>query len=177
MTDQQRATAIRLYGNPDVETPALERLAARGVTYEYAFTPHPRCVPARAAFWTGRWPHCTGVRDNETPLPVGEADFATALTSAGYVAGLFGKNHVFRADQLDRFATIVEAGHGGPAPRGGTLVRATPIGPNGLPHGWSVEAARPRFGAGCATHPVDAATTKLVADHADAFIRQRANDG
>ena len=54
MTDQQKATAIDLYGGP-VRTPNLGRLAADGLLYEHAFTPHPLCVPARVSFWTGRW--------------------------------------------------------------------------------------------------------------------------
>ena len=46
----------------DVRTPALERLASRGILYRHAYTAHPLCVPSRAAFWTGRYPHTTGVR-------------------------------------------------------------------------------------------------------------------
>src|SRR5687767_14708164 len=70
MTDQQQATSLGLYGNPDVRTPHLARLAAGGLLYRRAFTAHPLCVPSRASFWTGRWPHSTGVRTNEIPLPV-----------------------------------------------------------------------------------------------------------
>ncbi|MGE3910170.1 MAG: sulfatase-like hydrolase/transferase, partial [Chloroflexota bacterium] len=84
MTDQQMATSLGLYGNPDVRTPALERLAARGLLYQQAHTAHPLCVPSRAAFWTGRYPHSTGVRTNEIPLPTSEVDWATLLLDQGY---------------------------------------------------------------------------------------------
>ena len=47
MTDQQRATASHLYGNTFCQTPSMEHLAADGVLFENAITPHPLCVPAR----------------------------------------------------------------------------------------------------------------------------------
>ena len=68
MTDQQKATAIDVYGGP-VRTPQHARLAETGILYEHAFTPHPLCVPARVSMWTGRYPHSTGGRTNETSMP------------------------------------------------------------------------------------------------------------
>src|SRR5688500_13581154 len=100
MTDQQRASAIRMYGNPDVPTPSLERLAARGVRFEQCYTPHPLCVPARVSFWTGRYPHETGSRTNETPMPAGADHFARRLKEAGYRLGLVGKNHCFQGEDM-----------------------------------------------------------------------------
>src|SRR3954471_21581938 len=164
MTDQQKATSLGLYGNPDVRTPALERLAGAGLLYQHAFTAHPLCVPSRAAFWTGRWPHSTGVRTNEIPLPTAEVDWASLLLGRGYVAGLFGKNHVFRDDQLDRFNTVWEAGHGGPVPRGGPPVRAPPPRQNAMPHGWASGHHAPRYGSRRLTEPPETATTALLAD-------------
>lgn len=177
MTDQQKATSLGLYGNPDVRTPALEQLARRGTLYRHAFSAHPLCVPSRASFFTGRWPHSTGVRTNEIPLPEREIDWATLLLERGYVGGLFGKNHVFRADQLDRFAAVWEAGHGGPVERGGTLVRATPLGPDGMPHGWAKGQQGRKYSFGVVDRPADECTTALVADQAIKFLRERARPG
>jgi hypothetical protein len=99
LTDQQKATAIDLYGGP-VRTPQLGRLAADGILYEQAFTPHPLCVPARVSMWTGRYPHSHGARTNEIPMPRAEThrplvqqpgnleaagDMALAATMAGVV--------------------------------------------------------------------------------------------
>ncbi|HEV2125730.1 MAG TPA: sulfatase-like hydrolase/transferase, partial [Chloroflexota bacterium] len=114
MTDQQKATSLGLYGNPDVRTPALERLAASGVLYRWAFTPHPLCVPARVSFWTGRFPHSTGSRSNETPMREGEEHAARVLHQAGYTLALIGKNHCFGATDLALFAHTAFAGHTGP---------------------------------------------------------------
>lgn len=175
MTDQQQATSLGLYGNPDVRTPALERLAARGLLYRHAYTAHPLCVPSRAAFWTGRWPHSTGVRTNEIPLPTSEADWASLMLDRGYTAGLFGKNHVFRMDQLDRFAAVWEAGHGGPVARGGTLVRATPLQRNAMPHGWASGNHAPRYGTRTLDEPPEASTTAQLADQCISFLHARAD--
>jgi len=84
MTDEQKATAIDLYGGP-VRAPNLARLAAGGIVYEHAFTPHPLCVPARVSLWTGRWPHNHGARTNEIPMPAGETHLAAVLHGAGYL--------------------------------------------------------------------------------------------
>jgi arylsulfatase A-like enzyme len=151
-------------------------LAGEGLLYRHAFTAHPLCVPSRAAFWTGRWPHSTGVRTNEIPLPAAEVDWASLLLGRGYVAGLFGKNHVFRDDQLDRFDTVWEAGHGGPVPRGGTLIRATPLRQNAMPHGWASGDHAPRYGSRRLTEPPETATTALLADQCIDFVRARAQD-
>ncbi|MFN8637305.1 MAG: sulfatase-like hydrolase/transferase [Chloroflexota bacterium] len=177
MTDQQMATSLGLYGNPDVRTPALERLAARGTMYRHAYTAHPLCVPSRAAFWTGRWPHSTGVRTNEIPLPTSEIDWASLLLERGYAASLFGKNHVFRADQLERFGTVWEAGHGGPVARGGTLVRNAPLRPDAMPQGWASGQHAARYDTRTLDSPPEQSTTALLADQCIQEMEARAADG
>jgi arylsulfatase A-like enzyme len=114
MTDQQRANAIRMYGNPDVPTPSLERLAARGIRYESCYTPHPLCVPARVSFWTGRYSHQHGARTNEIPMPPGERHFARILADAGYRLALFGKDHCFQPPDHALFDERYVFAHQGP---------------------------------------------------------------
>ncbi len=176
MTDQQQATSLGLYGNVDVRTPALERLAANGILYRQAYTAHPLCVPSRAAFWTGRWPHSTGVRTNEIPLPTSEIDWATLLLDRGYSAALFGKNHVFRGEQLERFAAVWEAGHGGPVARGGTRVRSTPLPKNAMPQGWASGTHAPRYATATLDNTPDDSTTALLAGQCIDFLTARADD-
>jgi arylsulfatase A-like enzyme len=126
MTDQQKATASALYGGP-VRTPHLARIAAEGVLYERAYTPHPLCVPARVSLWTGRWPHAHGARTNETPMPRAETHFARVLHEHGYVLGHFGKNHCFTPEDFDAcFDRVFEAGHGDAIGPGITSVRSAP---------------------------------------------------
>jgi arylsulfatase A-like enzyme len=93
MADQQKATALPLYGNPDVRTPHLDALAARGVWARQAFVTHPFCHPSRCALVTGRYPHATGVRWNGRHLPAQEVTLGDLLREAGYATGVAGHFH------------------------------------------------------------------------------------
>ncbi len=93
LADQQKATSLGLYGNADVETPALEALAQRGVVFENYFTPHPFCLPARCILMTGRYAHAIGVRGNGYTLPHYEVTLAERLRGAGYQTGAVGHFH------------------------------------------------------------------------------------
>ena len=51
-----------LYGHTKLyETPNIERLAARGMTFTRAYTPNPLCSPTRASILTGLHPARTGL--------------------------------------------------------------------------------------------------------------------
>ena len=52
--------------NPQVITPNIDRLAARGVSFTRAYTASPVCNPSRTAFLTGMRPSTTGVYGNAT---------------------------------------------------------------------------------------------------------------
>ncbi len=99
MVDQMKATASHLWGSRFCRTPALEALASRGVLFDQAFTPHPLCVPARVAMWTSRWPHQTGSRLNETPMPDGAMHAIRLWKENGFNTALIGKNHCFASPE------------------------------------------------------------------------------
>ena len=50
-----------LQGHPQVKTPAMDRLAARGTTFANAHTQSPLCNPSRTSLMTGMRPSTTGV--------------------------------------------------------------------------------------------------------------------
>jgi len=56
-----------LGGHPDVKTPNLDRLAARGVIFTNAHCAAPVCNPSRAALLTGVRPSTSGVYNNAQP--------------------------------------------------------------------------------------------------------------
>jgi arylsulfatase A-like enzyme len=165
MTDQQKATSLGLYGNPDVRTPHVERLAAGGVTFEQAYTPHPLCVPARVSFWTGRWPHQHGSRTNQLPLEVGMDNYLTRLDEAGYTLGLIGKNHCFQPPDLERFDVVYQAMHRGPLDTEGDPAIAA-----AKEFFCRPDLDRPRTAAHVHPGPPEVCTTGLLAQRATRFI-------
>ncbi len=50
-----------LHGHPQVKTPNMDRLAARGLTFLNAETQSPLCNPSRTALMTGMRPSTTGI--------------------------------------------------------------------------------------------------------------------
>ncbi len=56
-----------LGGHPDVKTPSLDRLAARGVLFTNAHCSAPACNPSRASLMTGILPSTSGVYHNPNP--------------------------------------------------------------------------------------------------------------
>ncbi|MFJ9173375.1 sulfatase [Streptomyces sp. NPDC102360] len=87
------------YGVPTVRTPALDALAADGVRLANAFCTAPQCSPSRAALFTGRYPHSTGVMGlthHRWDLYEGERHLAELLRAAGYRTDLIGIHHESR---------------------------------------------------------------------------------
>jgi len=53
MSDEHTRSVMGAYGNQQVQTPTLDKLAANGVRFDNAYTPSPICISARASFATG----------------------------------------------------------------------------------------------------------------------------
>ena len=48
LTDQLRRTGLGCYGNPDVQTPVLDRLCRDGLRFNHSVSVCPVCAPCRA---------------------------------------------------------------------------------------------------------------------------------
>ena len=82
------------FGNPQVRTPNLDRLASRGVRFTRAYAQFPLCSPSRVSMLSGLRPDSTGVHDLQTDFRTGHPDFVTLpqmFRRAGYVSARVGK--------------------------------------------------------------------------------------
>jgi len=101
VTDQQRADHLGCYGNPIVQTPNLNALAARGTRFDRFYVAHPVCMPNRSTLMTGRLPSLHKVRFNGIPLDRNATTFVDILRADGYRTGLIGKSHLQNFTGMD----------------------------------------------------------------------------
>jgi arylsulfatase A-like enzyme len=95
ITDQQHRDTIAARGCPHVRTPALDRLAGRGVTFIESHSPNPLCSPARSALLTGRTSSETGVYQNGRRIRPDIPNLGQWLAArAGYESVYAGKWHL-----------------------------------------------------------------------------------
>ncbi len=109
LTDDLGWTALSSYGNKDVATPNLDRLAAEGMRFTDAYA-EAVCSPTRAAFFSGQYGARTDlfkiINKQDPPhaymkppaallnMPPETASIATTMRKAGYATGLAGKWHI-----------------------------------------------------------------------------------
>jgi arylsulfatase A-like enzyme/Flp pilus assembly protein TadD len=87
--DTLRADALGCYGGP-AATPALDRLAAEGVRFDFAHAHAVVTLPSHASIRTGQYPFRHGLRDNSGyRLPPSARTAATMLKQAGYATAAF----------------------------------------------------------------------------------------
>lgn len=113
LTDDQGAWAMGNAGNPDADTPGMDRLAAEGAKFANFFVTTPVCSPSRAGLLTSRYgsevgitdwisPRATDTRASEADLGLDPAfpTWVAALRDVGYHTGLVGKWHQGTRDQF-----------------------------------------------------------------------------
>ncbi|MCX7522418.1 choline-sulfatase [Microbacterium sp. STN6] len=103
MADQVVPFLTSPYGDRVAKTPAMQRLADEGVTFEAAYTAAPLCSPSRAALVAGRYPSSMGCFDNASVFPADQPCLAHYLAAAGYDTLASGKMHFVGPDQLHGF--------------------------------------------------------------------------
>ncbi|MDG2167159.1 MAG: arylsulfatase [Opitutales bacterium] len=96
LTDDQDFYDLGFQGNPEVDTPNLDQLAAESLEMG-RFYVSSLCSPTRASLLTGRSHQRTGILHTSrgaTRLADDETTIAELLSSAGYRTGIFGKWHL-----------------------------------------------------------------------------------
>ncbi len=92
--DQWRADACGYFGNEDVKTPNLDRLAEVSVNVENAVAGCPVCSPYRASLLTGQYPLTHGVFENDVLLNPTTYSLGKVFKEAGYDTAYIGKWHL-----------------------------------------------------------------------------------
>lgn len=93
--DQLRRSALGCYGDPNVNTPNIDRLAREGVKFEHAYSVYPVCVPARFSMLTGKYPHTRLIPRIEWRMSPCEHTIAHEMNEAGYETCYIGKWHLY----------------------------------------------------------------------------------
>ncbi|MES1928921.1 N-acetylgalactosamine 6-sulfate sulfatase [Salinisphaera dokdonensis CL-ES53] len=105
VADNQSAGLLGSYGNPDILTPHIDRLATQGTRFTRVFAANGMCSPTRATLLTGLMPDQHGLHDwlndaQMTTLPPdwsAVSEFRTVpytLKQKGYRTAMIGKWHI-----------------------------------------------------------------------------------
>jgi len=92
--DQWRAQALGYAGNPDVQTPNIDRLEKQSINFENAVSTCSVCSPYRASLLTGQYPLTHGMFLNDLHLNDQAVTIAEVYRDAGYKTAYIGKWHL-----------------------------------------------------------------------------------
>jgi arylsulfatase A-like enzyme len=102
MADDMGYADVSCYGRPDLQTPNIDGIAARGVRFLQGYANSAVCSATRTALITGRYQYRLRI-GLEEPLPAGQAEIGlppehptlpSLLKKAGYGTTLIGKWHL-----------------------------------------------------------------------------------
>lgn len=91
LSDDLSAADLPIYGGNNIKTPALDKLAKAGITFNWAFVASPSCAPSRAALLTGLMPARNGAEENHSSPRKDILRLPRVLSLLGYQTAAFGK--------------------------------------------------------------------------------------
>ena len=93
IADDLNKDSVGVYGNKDVKTPNIDRLASQGMRFNMAYTSTAMCAPTRQQMYTGLYPVRSGAYPNHSKVKPGTKSLVHYLKALGYRVGLSGKRH------------------------------------------------------------------------------------
>lgn len=97
ITSEDHGPHLSCYGDPNVRTPHLDRLAGQGIRFTNAYVTYSVCSPSRASLLTGLYAHQNGqmgLATHKFAMFRSWPNIASLLRKAGYRTGIIGKLHV-----------------------------------------------------------------------------------
>ncbi|MCF7848659.1 MAG: sulfatase [Kiritimatiellales bacterium] len=93
MTDDQCSYSMGCYGNPDVKTPVLDKLASDGMVFDNHYDTTAICMASRAIVMTGMYEFKTGCNFSHGNMmkDIWQKSYPILLRQAGYVTAFAGK--------------------------------------------------------------------------------------
>ena len=100
--DDHARRSMGAYGNKDVITPNLDKIANQGIRFDNAYAAAPVCSPSRGAMLSGKYPSQVGLKDflmlndnyNDQGIDPNTVLWPKLLRDHGYSTGLIGKWHL-----------------------------------------------------------------------------------
>jgi arylsulfatase A-like enzyme len=93
LSDDHSVPYLGCYGNRDLKTPNIDRIANEGILFRRAYTTAPQCVLSRASILTGRNVLDVQMLRFSAPLDKNIITFPEILGKAGYYTGICGRNY------------------------------------------------------------------------------------
>jgi choline-sulfatase len=103
VSDNHNRQVTGCYGHGIVHTPALDRLARRGVRFRNSYAASALCVPSRASLATGRYVHQNRCWDNAIAYDGRQMSWMRRMRDAGIEVSAIGKLHFRSADDDNGF--------------------------------------------------------------------------
>jgi len=93
MADDQSSDTLGCYGNPDVKTPNIDRLAADGMAFDSHYNTTAICMASRATVMTGMYEYKHGCNFSHGDMlrETWEKSYPVLLREAGYLTAFAGK--------------------------------------------------------------------------------------
>ncbi|ACU62038.1 sulfatase family protein [Chitinophaga pinensis] len=95
IADDLNQQDVGCYGNRDVRTPNMDKLAAEGMQFKSAYAASPMCAPSRSVMFTGLYPFRNGSQMNHFTVRPNTRNLPQFLQKLGYRVVISGKTDIF----------------------------------------------------------------------------------